>query len=363
MEETDSNSPNRAPPEVYVTNFHRRMTGVSATADAVISKQKSRLRLRLVGNSLPNGPPPDSYRAALRSCRHKPADRPFSIWHVRRNIEMSAAIFARDILRLPVRIVFTSAAQRRHSAVPRALIRQMDAVVATTEYAGSLIPKLAAVVPHGVDIDQFVPADDRQACWKELGFPGKFGIGIVGRIRQEKGTDLFVESICRVLPNLPDFSAVILGRAMPTDAGFEQQLKERIEQTGLSDRVLFLGEQPREQMPAIMRGLSMLVAPARYEGYGMTPLEAMASGVAVVATDTGVYRSIIVDNETGLVTPIGDQDALTHAIRSLANDPQRLHAMGAIARQVAVDHLSLDGEIDGYAAVYERLWNGETFAA
>jgi mannosyltransferase len=276
---------------------------------------------------------------------------------------MSAAIFARDVLRLPVRIVFTSAAQRRHSAVPRALIRQMDAVVATTDRAGTLVPKLAAIVPHGVDTERFVPSADRQAAWRELGLPGRFGIGIVGRIRHEKGTDLFVESMCKVLPRLPDFTAVILGRAMPEDAGFERQLKARIEQCGLSNRILFQGELPRDQMPTTIRGLSMLVAPARYEGYGMTPLEAMASGVAVVATDTGVYRSIITEGETGFVAPIGDQESLTHAIETLTTDPEKMHAMGTAACRYAVAHLSLEGEIDGYSDVYNRLWQGETFAA
>jgi mannosyltransferase len=349
------------PPEVYVTNFHKRFTGVSATADAVISKQLQKYALRLVGLPLPSLQQACTYRQALQGSRRLPDNRPFVIWHVRRNMEMLAALFARDILRLPIRTVFTSAAQRLHSAFPRALIARMDAVVATTKQAATFVPHIAAVVPHGVDTQRFTPAADRQAAWQQLGLPGKYGIGIVGRIRAEKGTDQFVEAMCRMLPQRPDFTAVIIGRAKPAEAAFEAQLQQQVRQCGLADRVIFLGEQPPQQLAQTLRALSLLVAPPRYEGFGMTPLEAMASGLAVVATDTGVFREIIDEGQTGYVVGIDQIDDLTTAALNITADPTRLHSMGERARQVAVERLSLDREIDGYANVYQRLWNGEKF--
>ena len=77
---------------------------------------------------------------------------------MRRNTEMRAALWARDVLRLPVKIVFTSAAIRRHSAFPRWLISRMDAVIATTEAAASFVPHVRGIVPHGVDTERFFPA-------------------------------------------------------------------------------------------------------------------------------------------------------------------------------------------------------------
>ena len=73
-------------PELIVTNFHRRFTGVSSTTDAVVSKQVFLFRLCLVGDDLPRGPKPISYRRAISLCRKPPENRPFAIWHVRRNI-------------------------------------------------------------------------------------------------------------------------------------------------------------------------------------------------------------------------------------------------------------------------------------
>ncbi|KGF66674.1 lipopolysaccharide biosynthesis protein, partial [Hoeflea sp. BAL378] len=80
---------------------------------------------------------PIPFWQAVRMSREPPSGRKFHIWHVRRNPEMRAGLFARDILRLPVRLVFTSAAQRRHSLIPRWLISRMDAVIATTPEAAT----------------------------------------------------------------------------------------------------------------------------------------------------------------------------------------------------------------------------------
>jgi len=348
-----------AAPELVVTNFHRRFTGVSATADAVVSQQQNLFRMCLAGRPLPSAPQAISYRQAISLCRKPPQGRPFAIWHVRRNSEMLGAIFARDILRLPIRIVFTSAAQRRHSAVPRRLIAKMDAVVATTAKAASFIPNVAAIVPHGVDTERFTPAADRQAAWDKLGYGGRYGIGIVGRVRPEKGTDLFVDALLRVLPARPDFTAVIIGRAMPVDSDFQRRLQQRIAAAGLTGRFIFTGEVPPQAMPSLMQSLSLLVAPARYEGYGMTPLEAMASGVAVVASETGVYPEIVQDH-VGRLVPIGDADALSHVVAEITQNVESLHRKGQAARALAESQLSLRLESAGYAALMQRIWAGES---
>ncbi|XZE34446.1 glycosyltransferase family 4 protein [Pirellulaceae bacterium SH501] len=350
-----------AAPEVLVTNFHRRFTGVSATADAVLGGMHRYFTTRLVGRPLPSADQVLSLRSALALSRYPPPNRPFSIWHVRRNLEMAIVIFARDYLKLPIRIVFTSAAQRLHSRMPRELIARMDAVVATTSQAAAYVPHLAGIVPHGVDIDRFHPAQDRSGAWRKLGLPGERGIGIVGRIRPEKGTDCFVEAMCRVLNHRPGYTGVIVGRAMQADLLFEKQLRRRLEEAGLQDRVIFLGEQPRERLPEIVRSLSLLVASPRYEGYGMTPLEAMASGVPVVATNTGVYSQIIEDGRNGYVVAIEDVEGLSQAILNVTSDDARLSEMGKYARQIAASRLSIDKEVHGYAQVYERLWKGEVF--
>jgi mannosyltransferase len=276
------------------------------------------------------------------------------IWHVRRNPEMRAALWARDVLRLPIRIVFTSAAQRRHSAFPRWLISRMDAVIATTDRAADFVPHVRAVVPHGVDTARFHPAPDRAAAWAATGYPGAFGIATVGRIRPEKGTDRFVAAMLRFLPDHPGASALVIGRAARADQGFLDRLGAEIAQAGLSDRILFPGEIAPEALPALLRGLSALVQLPRYEGYGMAPLEAMASGVPFVATDAGYYRQFAQDGRCGLIVP-PDAGNVADALAACL-DPARHVAMAAAARHAAEARFGIAQEVAGIGAVYDALW-------
>ncbi|MEX3012021.1 glycosyltransferase family 4 protein [Hoeflea sp. TYP-13] len=342
--------------ELIVTNMHRNFTGVSATAAAVVRKQAERYKMQLAGGILPQCPEPISFRQALKLSRQPAEGRKHVLWHVRRNNEMRAALWARDVLRLPVRIVFTSSAQRRHSFFPRWLISRMDAVIATTQEAAALVPNVRAVVHHGVDTDRFRPPQDRDTAWRQTGYPGRLGIATIGRIRPEKGTDVFVDAMIRLLPDIPDATALIVGKAMAAHRPFKTELQGRIEAAGLSQRIIFTDEVAAANLPGLVAGLSLLVAAPRYEGYGMTPLEAMASGVPIVATDAGFFSSFIGDNKAGVVVEKPDAEDLTAAARSLLDNPMELALKSSNARNRAVENFAIKGEVDGIHEVYEELW-------
>lgn len=344
--------------DLFVTNFNRNFTGVSATAANVVRQQVRLHTLELVGQPLPGCPDPITLARARQLSRSAPAGRPFAIWHVRRNTEMRAAIWARDALRLPIRIVFTSAAQRRHSAFPRWLIGRMDAVIATTERAAGFVPHVRAVVPHGADTDLFTPAADRAAAWAALGFGGSMGIATIGRIRPEKGTDLFVQAMLRLLPELPGATALVVGRAAREHQGFLQDLKGQIAAAGLSDRILFPGEIPAPELPALMRALSLVMQLPRYEGYGMVPLEGIASAVPFVASDAGYYTAFSAQGRSGIVVGQDRAEDAAQAALALLSDPARHAAMSAAARQIAVESFSARAEAAGIEAVYQEIWAG-----
>lgn len=342
---------------VFVLNMHRNFTGVSATAAAVVRQQTSRYDVKLVGGALPFCPDPIPFTQALLLSRQRPPGKNFHIWHVRRNPEMWAGIFARDMLRLPIRLVFTSAAQRRHSAWPRWLISRMDAVIATTPEAAGYVPGVRAVAPHGVDTDRFHPAPSRREAWAKSGYNGTAGIATIGRIRPEKGTDRFVAAMIAALPNLPGYIALVIGKAAPEHKAFLAGLKDQVTAAGLSERILFPGETGPAGMPDLVRGLSLLVALPRYEGYGVTPLEAMASGVPFVASDAGWFEQFSGGGAAGVVIPEGDPQAAADEIVAILADPNRHAAMAEAARARAVEHFSVAIEAEAINAVYEELWS------
>ncbi len=345
-------------PELIATNFNRNFTGVSATAAGVVRAQMARYDMALAGVALPGCPAPISCAEARALSRTPPQNRPFTIWHVRRNTEMRAAIWARDVLRLPIRIIFTSAAQRRHSAFPRWLISRMDAVIATTDAAASFVPHLRAVVPHGVDCARFFPAPDRAAAWAQTGYGGSCAIATIGRIRPEKGSDRFVAAMIHLLPRHPGATALLIGRAAKSDQGFLDGLKQKIAAAGLSDRILFPGEVAPDALPGLVRALSAVVQLPRYEGYGMALLEGLASGVPFVATDAGSYRSLSHKGSCGVIVPEDSPAETAAALTRILSDTQVHTAMARAARGTAETRFSIEAEADGIGAVYDMLWNG-----
>lgn len=342
--------------ELIVTNFNPNYTGVSATAAGVLRVQQGRYDAALVGHPLPGCPAPITTTQARRMCRDCTNQHPFVIWHVRRNSEMRAALWARDVLRLPIRIVFTSAAQRRHSALPRWLISRMDAVIATTRRAAEFVPHVRAVVPHGVDCGLYIPAKDRAAAWAATGHPGLRGIATIGRIRPEKGTDKFVDAMLRLLPDQLGVTALIVGRAGRGDLAFLQGLKAKVAAAHLQERILFTGEIAPEALPTLLRGLSAVVQMPRYEGYGMAPLEGMASGVPFVAADAGYYRDFSDGGAAGQI--VMDASEAAQALAAMLVDPARHAAMSVAARKTAQIQFSVEAEADGISAVYDALWQG-----
>src|SRR6478672_13031870 len=169
------------------------------------------------------------------------------VWHARRNNEMIVGVLLRW-LGWPLKLVFTSAAQRHHSWITRWLIRRMDAIIATSEISASFLKRGATVIPHGVDTETYAPPANRAAAFAEAGLPGRYAIGCFGRVRAQKGSDVFVQAMCRLLPRYPDFAAVLVGAVTAEHTSFANDLKKRIETAGLQSRIIITGELPIEDV-------------------------------------------------------------------------------------------------------------------
>jgi mannosyltransferase len=230
----------------------------------------------------------------------------------------------------------------------------MDAVIATSERSGSFLEVPHTVVAHGTDFDHFHPPRGSEDDYAASGLPGKYAIGCTGRIRHQKGTDLFVEAMVRLLPHYPDWTAVITGRTTSDNLAFERELKSRISAAGLSQRVIFLGDV--DDISVWYRRFTLFVAPSRQEGFGLTPLEAMASQTAVVTSDAGSFPSMVRPGVNGAIVPAGDAEALTAAIESYLRDPELAKAHGRAALEFVRANFSLEAEARSIRSVYDRLW-------
>jgi mannosyltransferase len=255
----------------------------------------------------------------------------------------------------PFKLVFTSAAQRHHSWSTRWLIARMDAIIATSEISASYLKRDAFVVLHGVDTDRYAPPADRATAFKEAGLPGRYAIGCFGRVRSQKGTDVFVEAMCRLLPIYPDFAAVVVGAITVEQQGFANRLKERIEAAGLKSRFLLSGEVAIEEVPRWYQRLTIYAFTSRNEGFGLTLIEAMSAGCALVASRAGAAEIAVEDGVTGVLMAPGDVDALVRALEPLMRDPASAVAMGERARARVLERFSLEAEANAIADVYRTL--------
>jgi mannosyltransferase len=336
---------------VVVPNLHWRYSGVTATNRMVAPRLARLLSAGWFGSDAPEGIRRLTVRDIIR-LRARAQRRKARIWHARRNNEMIIGLALRG-LGWPFKLIFTSAAQRHKTWITRFLISRMDGVIATNAASASYLKRPATVVHHGVDTTVYCPPEDRAAAFASTGLPGRYAIGCFGRVRAQKGTDLFVEAMCALLPKYPDYTAVIVGAV--DDRGFADALQACARGAGLADRIRMLGERPIAELPPWYQRVSIYAFTSRNEGFGLTLIEAMAAGAALVATRAGAAETVVVDGETGVLVPTGDAAALAAALEPLMRDPERARAMGEKARARVLAEFSIEVEAERIAAVYRKV--------
>ncbi|MCY4349898.1 MAG: glycosyltransferase family 4 protein [Thiotrichales bacterium] len=340
--------------EVIVPNLKRRLSGVTATVARVLPVQARTIGIAATGPGLPAHLP----RVTLRSV-FLMSDRKRRVWHARRNTEMLLGLILRHVLRKRLKLVFTSASQRHHTGYTRRLVARMDAVVSTSKRTASYLHRPSRVILHGIDVTAFRPAVDRCALRQTLGLPEGFTIGCFGRIRHQKGTDVFVDAMLEVLPHHPEVQALIMGRATAAHQPFLQSLRDRVARANLESRILFPPEAPVEAMSRWYQALDLFVAPQRWEGFGVTPLEAMACGVPVIATTVGAFDELVVDGETGRLVPPGDVDRMRTAVDEALASPDMLQRWSRAARRRTEEGFRIEDEAAALNDLYRELLEEE----
>lgn len=339
---------------LIISDLHHRISGVSASIRALLPSLVDRCNVSFVANKPHASIEAISLFQLLAKLAKLPKnDNP--IWHVRRNHEMFWGILARAILNRRLKLVFTSAAIRRHSLWPRYLISKMDAVIATSKKAADLVPNVKAIVPHGIDLDVFLRGGNTTQPWNDF----DLSIGIVGRVRPEKGTDIFSQAICELLPKHPNACAVIVGKTTKKYMSLLKSMKEAWHAAGVSHQVFVLDEVSLNDMPAIYQSLDIVCCPAIYEGFGLVPIEAMVSGTAIVASKTGAYPDMIQEGRSGLLVDCGDKVQFTNALELLLKDRNKVEEFKLQGKSTVSSRFSLQHEVEGIVSVYQKLWSSQ----
>ena len=340
--------------EVVAPNLKRRLSGVTTTVVRLVPIQAHMIGIVTTGPGLPPDLPHISLSKAARLSRRR-----WRVWHARRNNEMLLGLFFRHVLRRRYRLLFTSAGQRNHTRFTKWLISRMDGVVATSTKAARFLERPAKVIMHGVDTKVLRPTGDRAALRRELGLPEGLLVGCFGRIRHQKGVDVLVDAFLMLQAQVPDLHLVLTGRVTADNESFWNAQQEKLEKAGVRERVFFRSEVSWDDLVRHFQALDLFVAPARWEGFGLTPLEAMACGVPAIAGKVGAFEDQIVDGKTGAIVKEGDPVLLAEAIGALAHDRNALKQMGKEARAHVKARFRIENEAAALVGVYRALLAGE----
>jgi len=353
---------NSDPVEAIIPNLGRRFSGVTSTMLQALSLQKSEIPLVVWGKAHVDESqyPVVTFKQLLSLTKVPLSEGRFRVYHARRNIEMLWGLALKYVFGRRIKLLFTSTAQRHHGGYTRFLIRKMDGVITTSERAGSFLEKPADfVVPHGIGIDRYPFVEDKDKAWKDLGIPGKRGIGIFGRVRPQKGIDLFVDSMLEALPRYPDYTAVIVGKTTPKFEPFVKAQKTKIEAKGLTNRFVWLGEVNFEELPGLYGAMSIVASVSRVEGFGLTCLEAMSSGTPVIASRTGGFELVVRDGVDGKIVDCDSAEQIEEAFEEMASDENALGRMRVSCRQRIENAFTIDREARELTSIYRMYSNGK----
>jgi len=353
-----SDETNKGPEiELILGNSNSRFSGVTSTMLQVLKHQQGHMNLVVLGkHHLPDGVPAVTFFELIRLCRNPLADGRSRIFHARRNNEMIQALLLKRGFGAKIKIVFTSTAQRHHSGFTRWLMGQMDAIISTCSAAASYLrtpPDL--LVPHGIDLANYFPSTDRQADWDQLGFPGTKGIGIFGRVREQKGVDLLVRATIPLLKTHAEYTVIVCGETTPDQKSFQEKLISEIKAANLQDRYIFLGKRPFEEIPTLSRSMTIVAALSRNEGFGLTVPEAMASGTAVLASEAGAWKDIVEDGLDGRIVPCGDLALTQEALAEMLRSPAKLEEMGRKGRLKIEGNYTIEREAEALCHFFKEM--------
>ncbi|MEO6866386.1 MAG: glycosyltransferase family 4 protein, partial [Gaiellales bacterium] len=195
----------------------------------------------------------------------------------------------------------------------------------------------SVLIPHGVEL----PDEDRVVDHQAQAASGETAVALwAGRLSAEKGVDMLVEAFGK----LEGVKLLVAG---------DGPLRHLLPEASTSE-VELLGFVPHAELLTLYERASMLVMPSHSEGFGVVALEAMATGVPVIAARVGGLAWLVVDDVTGIVIEPGDALALRRAVEKLRDDPALRARLGAAGRARAREEFGWDGVTTRTLAAYEQ---------
>lgn len=200
------------------------------------------------------------------------------------------------------------------------------------------------VIHNGIDIQKYIKAKKAK-----LNIAKKFlVIGCVANLRKEKGHKYLIKAAKKVVDKIPNCIFLLVG-----DGKLRKDLEKQIEELNLKKNILFLGS--RKDIPNLMKAMDVFVLPSISEGFGIVLVEAMASGVPVVATKVGGIPEIVVENKTGYLVNPKDSSNLTNKMTELLKSSSLRKRFSSTGIKRAKNKFTIQRYVNEHEKIYKSL--------
>lgn len=228
----------------------------------------------------------------------------------------------------------------------RHIWKKAAAVISNSEGLKELALKTNAkqeigIIYNGIDVEQFRPAI--------RGPSSNFKIICISRLTARKGFNYLIEAVAKITEKYPDLSLEIVGEG---DA--KAELEEQTKNANLSSKIEFKGRISHEKTPEAYNGASVFVLPSLNEGMSNTMLEALASGLPIIATDTGGSKELVQEGENGFIIKMKDSDDIAEKLEKLIVNPELVRSMGNKSREIA-ETMSWGSVAWSYYELYKKV--------
>lgn len=202
-------------------------------------------------------------------------------------------------------------------------------------------------IHNGIQIDKFDIIIDKTSKRKELGLTDDdIVVGTIGRLVPVKNQKVLIQAIKYLLNRLPKIKLILIGKGP-----LEEELKTFTQNLNLTNKVLFLGQ--RNDIPELLKIMDVFTLPSLHEGISITLLEAMASGLPVVATDVGGNPEVVINGKTGILIPPNDHIKLAEAINDIIQDKNKATLYACTAKMQIKNKFSLEKMVNKYENLYK----------
>ncbi len=200
-----------------------------------------------------------------------------------------------------------------------------------------------SIIPNGIDSEHFRPK-------KEMRPQGVFIITLgASRVTARKGIQYLIEAVSRLVAKYPRIRLKILG-----DGNDRERLEKMVKELKLENHVSFLGRIPRDETASYYQEASVFVLPSLNEGMSNAMLEALASGLPIIATDTGGSQELVADGENGFIVEMKSAEDIAEKLEHLISDPELRRRFGEASRRRA-EQMSWKNVAAAYCDLYQKI--------